>query len=119
MKGFNMTVVPIENCGQSKFTPSAFTPLESSLSEFMTLRYMSRHQKHNLEPDKTCRYVENINNENYIFNRDEYKVLIEEFDLTDDQKQDFLNAIWEITTAFVDFGFGIHPTQQISQFTVK
>ena len=33
-------------------------------------------------------------------------------DLSDDQKREFIAALWQIITAFVDLGFGVHPVQQ-------
>ena len=34
-------------------------------------------------------------------------------DLTDDQKREFLEALWYILITFVDLGFGIEPVQQV------
>lgn len=35
--------------------------------------------------------------------------------MTDDQKREFLEALWIIIVGFVDLGFGIHPVQQALQ----
>lgn len=41
-----------------------------------------------------------------------YASYLEESDLSDEQKRDFIETLWSIVLAFVDLGFGIHPTQQ-------
>ncbi len=33
-------------------------------------------------------------------------------DLTDEQKREFLDALWSIIVSFVDLGFAVHPLQQ-------
>jgi hypothetical protein len=37
---------------------------------------------------------------------------LEDSDLTDDQKRELIEAVWNIMAAFVDLGLGIHPIQQ-------
>lgn len=41
-----------------------------------------------------------------------YEDYLENSDLTDEQKREFLQALWIIMVGFVDLGFGIHPVQQ-------
>lgn len=41
-----------------------------------------------------------------------YTHFLESSDLTEAQKQDLLQVIWEIVVEFVSLGFGIHPLQQ-------
>lgn len=41
-----------------------------------------------------------------------YADYLEESDLTDEQKREFIETLWNIVIAFVDLGFGIHPLQQ-------
>ena len=41
-----------------------------------------------------------------------YEHLLEDTELSEAQKQEFLEALWEIVVAFVDLGFGVHPVQQ-------
>lgn len=41
-----------------------------------------------------------------------YEKLLEESDLPDEEKQEFLRTLWNIIVAFVDLGFGVHPSQQ-------
>ena len=42
-----------------------------------------------------------------------YEQYFEGSDLSDAQKQEFLDALWSIIVGFVDLGFGVHPLQQI------
>lgn len=41
-----------------------------------------------------------------------YASYLDESDLTDDQKKEFIETLWSIVVAFVDLGFGVHPIQQ-------
>jgi len=41
-----------------------------------------------------------------------YADALENSDLTDDEKREFIETLWGIIVAFVDLGFGIHPLQQ-------
>ena len=41
-----------------------------------------------------------------------YAHFLEDADLTEDQKREFLQALWSIIVNFVDLGFGVHPLQQ-------
>lgn len=34
-------------------------------------------------------------------------------DLNDDQKEEFLQAIWAFVSTFVELGFGVHPLQEV------
>jgi hypothetical protein len=43
-----------------------------------------------------------------------YEPYLADSDLTEEQKQEFLQALWSIIVAFVDLGFDIHPVQQVS-----
>lgn len=44
---------------------------------------------------------------------DQYAACLEDCDLTDEQKREFLEAMWTIISAFVDLGFGHHPVQHV------
>ena len=33
-------------------------------------------------------------------------------DISDEQKEEFLKALWTVIVAFVDFGYGVHPVQE-------
>lgn len=41
-----------------------------------------------------------------------YAHLLEDSDLTDDEKREFIGSLWYVVCAFVDLGFGIESTQQ-------
>lgn len=41
-----------------------------------------------------------------------YGEYLEDSDLSDDQKREFIETLWSIVIAFVDLGFGVHPVQQ-------
>ncbi|WP_430436061.1 hypothetical protein [Oceanibaculum nanhaiense] len=44
---------------------------------------------------------------------DLYAHYLEDSDLSEDQKREFLQALWNIIVAFVSLGFGVHPAQQV------
>lgn len=44
-----------------------------------------------------------------------YEDCFENSELTDEQKREFLEALWVIIVGFVDLGFDIHPVQQAWQ----
>ena len=33
--------------------------------------------------------------------------------MTDAEKEEFLQALWQIIVGFVDLGFGVHPLQEV------
>ncbi|WP_419739587.1 hypothetical protein [Ruegeria sp.] len=41
-----------------------------------------------------------------------YERFLRDNNLTDDEKREFLKALWTIIVDFVDLGFGVHPLQQ-------
>jgi len=43
---------------------------------------------------------------------DLYLAHLEESDLSESQKREFIQTLWSIVVSFVDLGFGIHPLQQ-------
>ncbi len=43
---------------------------------------------------------------------EKYAHFLEEADLSEDQKREFLQSLWGIITQFVSLGFGVHPLQQ-------
>lgn len=46
---------------------------------------------------------------------DTYGKMLEDSDLTEEQKREFIETLWSIVVNFVDLGFGIHPLQQASE----
>jgi hypothetical protein len=45
------------------------------------------------------------------FDAEEFWHFVENYDLSDDQKREYLETVWSIIIGFVDLGFGIHPIQ--------
>ena len=43
---------------------------------------------------------------------EQYEKFLEDSDLTEDQKREFLETLWNIVVEFVSLGFGVHPVQQ-------
>ena len=41
-----------------------------------------------------------------------YEHFLKDTDLSETQKREFLQALWQIIVGFVDLGFGVHPAQQ-------
>lgn len=41
-----------------------------------------------------------------------YEQYLEDSGLSDEQKKEFLNTLWQLVVGFVDLGFGVHPLQQ-------
>ncbi len=46
---------------------------------------------------------------------DYYQSFLDDTDIPEHKKQEFIEALWSIITAFVDLGFGIHPVQQATK----
>lgn len=44
-----------------------------------------------------------------------YEQYLENADLTEEQKREFLDTLWNIIVNFVDLGFGVHPLQQVTK----
>ena len=44
---------------------------------------------------------------------DAYLPLLENEDISEEQKRELIEALWSIMVSFVDLGFGIHPLQQV------
>ncbi|MDF1669528.1 MAG: hypothetical protein P1U83_07935 [Roseovarius sp.] len=42
-----------------------------------------------------------------------YGRYLEDSDLTDAQKREFLQTLWDIVVSFVDLGFDLNPTQSV------
>jgi hypothetical protein len=43
-----------------------------------------------------------------------YEALLADFDLSNEERAMFLEAMWNIVVSFVDLGFDLHPLQQIA-----
>ena len=46
------------------------------------------------------------------FDYERYAHFLDTADLTEDQKREFLQSLWNIIVQFVSMGFGVHPVQQ-------
>lgn len=42
-----------------------------------------------------------------------YEALLDDPDLSDAQKEEFLRALWSVVVTFVELGFGVHPLQEV------
>ena len=43
---------------------------------------------------------------------EKYEHFLEDSDLSEEQKREFLQTLWEVICTFVSLGFGVHPVQQ-------
>ncbi|MBR29600.1 MAG: hypothetical protein CML46_22100 [Rhodobacteraceae bacterium] len=43
---------------------------------------------------------------------DQFQHHLDGADLSEDEKRQYLEAVWSIIVSFVDLGFGVHPLQQ-------
>lgn len=41
-----------------------------------------------------------------------YEQYLDDADLSEEQKREFIETLWNIIVSFVDLGFGVHPLQQ-------
>lgn len=44
---------------------------------------------------------------------EKYQAWLDGSDLSLEQKEEFLQALWSIVVSFVELGFGVHPLQEI------
>jgi hypothetical protein len=44
---------------------------------------------------------------------EKYQAFLDGADMTEAQKEEFLQALWSIIVSFVDLGFGVHPLQEV------
>jgi len=47
-----------------------------------------------------------------------YREFLAEMDMTEAQKEEFLQALWDIVTGFVELGFGTHPVQEAGEQSI-
>ncbi len=50
---------------------------------------------------------------------DKYLSQLEEWDVTEDQKREFISALWYLLLAFAELGFDIHPAQAAQNANLK
>ncbi|MFC7702876.1 hypothetical protein ACFQXB_01555 [Plastorhodobacter daqingensis] len=46
-------------------------------------------------------------------NVERYQAFLDGSDMTEAQKEEFLQALWSIIVSFVELGFGVHPLQEV------
>jgi hypothetical protein len=44
---------------------------------------------------------------------EKYQAFLDGADMTEAQKEEFLQSLWSIIVSFVDLGFGVHPLQAV------
>jgi hypothetical protein len=44
---------------------------------------------------------------------DKYRAMLAEYDLTDDERDEFICMMWSLLKNFVDLGFGVDATSQV------
>ena len=44
---------------------------------------------------------------------EKYQAYLDGSDMTEAQKEEFLQALWSILVSFVELGFGVHPLQEV------
>lgn len=42
-----------------------------------------------------------------------YQEFLDNTEMSEAQREEFLKALWSIIVAFIDLGFGIHPVQEV------
>lgn len=42
-----------------------------------------------------------------------YEALLDNPNLSEQQKEEFLHALWSVVVTFVELGFGVHPLQEV------
>ncbi|MEE9375273.1 MAG: hypothetical protein V3V04_02935 [Rhizobiaceae bacterium] len=45
---------------------------------------------------------------------DYYQAMLDDVDIPEDKKQEFVETLWSIVVQFVDLGYGVHPLQQVN-----
>ena len=48
-----------------------------------------------------------------------YEHYLEDSDLTEAQKREFLDALWSVIVSFATLGYGVHPLQQVTSDTCE
>lgn len=61
---------------------------------------------------KDTKDIEKTNDKTLTLDVEYYQSFIDDVDISDEQKQELIETLWNIVVQFVDLGFGIHPLQQ-------
>ena len=72
---------------------------------------------HELNRGEVIDFVEARNRHQLNRNRlevdiERYQSYLDNSDISDEQKAEFLKALWTVIVAFVDIGYGVHPVQE-------
>lgn len=54
-----------------------------------------------------------------VFDCEKYRRFVEHYDLSDAQKQELLDTLWNMMVQIVDMGFGFHPIAKIMDELLK
>lgn len=65
-----------------------------------------------VSPDSSTSRAHKSRPRSIEINVEAYQSLLDQAELTSEQRIEFLEAIWSIIVAFIDLGFDVHPVQQ-------
>lgn len=71
--------------------------------------------KHYNGADNTSKFIETFSTAarpTLSIDIDRYQEYLDGSDLTPEQKEEFLRAVWSIVVTFVELGYGVHPLQE-------
>lgn len=71
--------------------------------------------KHYNGADNTTKFIETFSTAarpTLSIDIDRYQDYLDGADLTPEQKEEFLRAMWSIVVTFVELGYGVHPLQE-------
>ena len=77
----------------------------------MTIQQKDKPDK----PDKIQTMPSDVRRQALTLDVDYYQSLMDDADISEDKKREFVEALWSIVVCFVDLGFGIHPLQQVGE----
>ncbi|MGH1351806.1 MAG: hypothetical protein ACRBBN_13520 [Methyloligellaceae bacterium] len=60
-----------------------------------------------------CDHHHDNDNTPLAIDYEKYLACLEDMDASEEEKREFIEALWHILTHFVDIGFGVHPVQQV------
>ncbi|WP_299639278.1 hypothetical protein [uncultured Ruegeria sp.] len=68
---------------------------------------------------REARNHQHLSNRKLEVDVDKYEECLDKTDLSDQEKSEFLSALWTVLLAFVDLGYGIHPTQSATDEVIN
>ncbi|MCR8723074.1 hypothetical protein [Frigidibacter sp. ROC022] len=74
--------------------------------------------QHELNRGEVIDFVEarnrhHLNRKKLEIDVERYQSYLDNCDISDEQKAEFLKALWTVIVAFVDIGYGVHPVQKV------